>query len=75
MCKLDGTKCDTCYEVVVHTDSGMDLEFTYDARDKDNDIIKPWLFATDYVDSISIRQVGGVIWSVMTKEDWQNGQA
>ena len=75
MCKLDGTKCDTCYEVVVHTDSGMDLEFTYDPRDRDNSILKTWLFATDFVDSIDIRSVGDYVWSVITKEEWQDGQA
>lgn len=75
MCKLDGTKCDTCYEVVVHTDSGFDLEFTYDPRDRDNSILKTWLFATDFVDSIDIRSVGDYVWSVITKEEWQDGQA
>jgi hypothetical protein len=75
MCKLDGTKCDTCFEIIVQTDSGMDLEFTYDRRDQDNDIMKSWLFATGYVDSITIRRVGDIVWSVITKEEWANGQA
>lgn len=75
MCKLDGTKCDTCYEVIVNTDSGMDLEFTYDRKDQDNDILKSWLFATGNVDGILIRNVGSYVWSSITKEEWENGQA
>ena len=75
MCKLDGTKCDTCYEIIVHTDSGMDLEFTYDRRDQDNDIMKSWLFATGNVDGLLIRNVGDTVWSSITREEWEDGQA
>lgn len=75
MCKLDGKKCDNCVEVVVHTDSGFDFEFTYDPRDRDNDVIRTWLMATGFVDAIDIRNAGNVVWSVITKEEWENGQA
>lgn len=75
MCKLDGTKCDTCYEVRVNTDSGMILDFTYDERDVDNSIIRTWFFATGFVDSVEIRKVGDTVWSLITKEEWENGQA
>lgn len=71
MCDLATSKtCDTCVEYIVHTDSGMDLEFTLDPRDKDNDIIKSWLFATEYVLSIDTRKVGDTAWSTFTYEEW-----
>ena len=75
MCKLDGTKCNTCIEVVVHSDSGMDFELTYDPRDKDNSVIKTWLFATGNVDGLLIRNVGDTVWSSTTREEWEDGQA
>lgn len=70
MCKLDGTKCDTCVEVQVMTDAGMTLEFTYDPRDKDNSILKTWFFATDCVDGLLIRKVGDFVWTTYTKQEW-----
>lgn len=72
MCKLDGTKCDTCLEVQIMTDSGMELQFTYDPRDKDNDILKSWFFATDFVETILIRNVGDFVWTALTKDEWQS---
>jgi hypothetical protein len=76
MCSIDNTKhCDNCLEVVVETDSGFTLEFTYDPRDKDNDILRTWLFATGFVDGVLVRGVGDTVWSSMTKEEWQIGQA
>jgi hypothetical protein len=75
MCKLDGAKCDNCFEVVVETDSGMTLEFTYDPKDKDNDILRTWLFATGFVDGVLVRGVGDTVWTTMTKEEWEDGQA
>lgn len=74
MCKLDGTKCDTCFEVVAQTDSGMLLQFTFDERDADNDIIKTWLFATGFIESLEIRSVGTTVWTVITKEEWEIGR-
>lgn len=73
MCKLDGTTCNTCYEVVVHTDSGVDLQFTYDQTDADNDVLQTWYFATEFVDSIDIRKVGDTVWSNISVEEWRNG--
>lgn len=75
MCKLDGTKCDTCLEITVETDSGIILNFNYDERDVDNDTFTTWLFSTGCVDGIEVRSVGGTVWSSMTKEEWQIGQA
>lgn len=70
MCKLDGTKCDTCLEIQVMIDAGMTLEFTYDPREQDNSILKTWLFATDCVDGILVRGVGDTVWSSMTRQEW-----
>lgn len=71
MCSLETlAKCDTCLEYEVMTDSGMVLRFTLDPRDKDNSIIKTWLFATDFVDYILVRNVGDFVWSTITKEEW-----
>lgn len=75
MCSIDGKKCDTCFEVQVMTDSGMELRFTYDPRDLDNDIIRTWLMATGFVDYIMVRNVGDFVWSTLTKEEWAHGQA
>jgi hypothetical protein len=70
MCKLDGTKCDTCLEIQVITDAGMTLEFTYDPREQDNSVLKTWLFATDFVDGILVRGVGDTVWSSLTRQEW-----
>lgn len=71
MCKLDGTKCDNCLEYRVITDSGAVLEFTFDPNDADNDVIKTWLFATECVESVEMRNVGSVVWSVFTREEFE----
>jgi hypothetical protein len=74
MCSLEGKKCntDSCYEVVIHTDSDTDLQFTYDARDADNYVLRSWFFATEFVDSIDIREVGSTVWSNISLKDWKN---
>lgn len=72
MCKLDGTKCDTCIEIQVMTDSGMELEFTYDPRDKDNEVLKTWLFSTECVETILIRNVGDFVWSSISRDEWED---
>lgn len=76
MCSIEtDKKCDTCIEIQVMSDSGFEFEFTYDPRDKDNDVIRTWLFATDNVDYLLIRNVGDFVWTTLTKEEWQRGQA
>jgi hypothetical protein len=75
MCSLEGKKCIGCYEYVVHSDSDFNFRFTFDEDEADNEVIKSWLFATDYVDSIDIRKVGDTVWSNISKREWENGQA
>lgn len=74
MCSLDGKKCVACYEVVVHTDSGVKLRFVYDEDEADNDVLRTWFFATEFVDSIDIRKVGDTVWSNISVEEWKNGR-
>jgi hypothetical protein len=71
MCKLDGTKCDTCYEVVVNTENGLSFEFTFDDRDKNNQYLTNHWFAFGHAESIEVRSVGGTVWSVITKQEWE----
>lgn len=71
MCKLDGTKCDNCLEYRVSTDSGMIFEFTLDPNDLDNSVIKTWLLSTAFVDVVEVRNVGNVVWSAYTLEEYE----
>lgn len=70
MCKLDGTKCDNCLEYRIETDSGMSFEFTLDPSDLDNDVMKSWLLSTENVDAVLVRNVGNVVWTVYTYEEY-----
>ena len=71
MCKLDGTKCDTCYEVVVATNNGLTFEFTFDNRDKDNKYLTNQWFAFGQAKQLDIRSVGDTVWTSTTRDEWE----
>lgn len=80
MCKLDGTKCDNCVEYQAeivwgaHSEHGNSrFEFTLDPRDGDNQNIMEWLFTVANARIVSVRSVGDVVWSDITKEEWEIG--
>ncbi len=61
-------------ELIIHTDSGMDLSIVINPEEADNNILITWFFATDYVDSIDVRASGDTVWTTITKEEWQDGK-